>query len=125
MREKLPTDRAGLTTKVKINGHKLYSTFSCYPDGRPGEVFTHMDCGGSTVNGLLGTVAILLSICLQHGLSMEYLLEKLKDTKFEPSGTTTNAEIPMCSSIPDFIVRWIGLELKKRKQAGEAGMEQS
>ena len=110
---------------MKINGHRVYTTFSFYPDGRPAECFIRCDKGGSTMNGLLSSVALLLSICLQHGITMAYLKSKFEDVRFEPNGMTTNAEIPECSSIPDFLVRWIDLELKKRKQAGEAGMEQS
>lgn len=107
LRERLPTDRHSVVHKFKINGHKAYMIVGFYPDKRPGELFIHCDCGGSTMNGLLSTISILTSIALQHGISIDYLLSKFEGMKFEPSGLTANPEMPEASSFPDYIFRWI------------------
>lgn len=113
-RERLPTDRNGFTHKFNVSGYRGYVTISLYPDSRPGECFITMQKEGSTIGGLMDAIAILISIALQHGVTTEKLVEKLGDMRFEPSGTTTNPEIPECSSVVDYVVRWIALESGKR-----------
>lgn len=115
-RERLPTDRTGITHKFKLGGHKIYLTVGLYPDGRPAEIFCHFDKSGSTVNGLLQAISLLTSVALQHGISLEYLKGKFEGVRFEPNGMTSNADIQEASSIVDYIFRWIDIELKKRKK---------
>lgn len=124
-RERLQTDRVGMTHKFNVSGYKGYVTVSLYPDGRPGECFIVMQKEGSTIGGLMDAIAILISVALQHGVTSEKLVEKLGDMRFEPSGTTTNHEIPECSSVVDYVVRWIALESKKRRQIEDLKTEQS
>lgn len=114
-RERLPTDRRSVVHKLKIDGHKAYMTVGFYPDGRPGELFVTLGKDGSTMAGMMKTISILTSICLQHGISIEYLRSKFEGMKFEPSGLTTNPEIPEATSIPDYIFRWIDENAKKVK----------
>ena len=113
-RERLPENRQSLVHKLNIDGHKAYMIVGFYPDGRPGELFVTMGKDGSTVGGLMKTISLLTSICLQHGISTEYLRKKFDGMRFSPSGNTTNPNIPEATSIPDYIFKWIDMNQTKK-----------
>lgn len=111
-RERLPDTRRSLTHKFTIAGHEGYVTVGFYPDSnRPGEVFLEMSKSGSTVGGLMDSIGMLMSLCLQYGVPTEKLIGKLSGQKFEPSGITTYRDIPFARSIIDYVARWLGCEL--------------
>ena len=108
-RTRLPDTRDSVTHKFSISGHEGYLTVGLYPDGNPGEVFIKMAKQGSTVSGLVDTIAVLISVALQYGVPLESLVAKFEHTRFEPSGHTTNPEVGPASSISDYVFRWLGL----------------
>ncbi len=65
---------------------------------------------GSTVGGLMDTIATLLSLNLQYGVPVDAIVRKFEHMRFEPSGMTTNADIPFAKSPIDYVVRWMGME---------------
>ena len=99
-----------LTHKFEIAGHEGYITVGLYPDGRPGELFVQMSKEGSTIGGLMDTVATLTSISLQYGVPLEQLVKKFAYQRFEPSGFTKNPDIRTAFSITDYVFRWLGCE---------------
>ena len=109
-REKLPTDRKSITHKFTVNTHKGYMTVGLYEDGRPGELFITMAKEGSTVGGLMDAIGILTSIALQSGVPLIDLVRKFRGTTFEPMGPTMNKQIPVASSVVDYVFTWMGLE---------------
>ncbi len=118
-RERLPDERRSITHKFSIGGQEGYITAGLYEDGRPGEIFVKMSKEGSTVSGLMDTVALLTSVTLQYGVPIHDLSRKLKNTRFEPYGRTNNPQIPWTTSIVDYIFRW--LELKFAPEAASEG----
>src|SRR5258708_19474977 len=62
---------------------------------------------GSTVAGLMDSLALAVSIALQHGVSLRLFCEKFAHTRFEPSGWSGNPEIGYAKSIMDYIFRWL------------------
>jgi ribonucleoside-diphosphate reductase alpha chain len=108
-RKRLPNTRQSITHKFSISGHEGYVTVGLYEDGQPGEVFIKMAKQGSTISGLVDTIAILTSLALQYGVPVESLARKFEHTRFEPSGHTNNLEIPLASSIADYVFTWLGL----------------
>jgi ribonucleoside-diphosphate reductase alpha chain len=50
----------------------------------------------------------MTSIALQYGVPLRDLVSKFTHVRFEPSGFTGNAEIPIAKSIVDYIFRWMG-----------------
>ncbi len=109
-RQHLADERRSLTHKFRVADHEGYITCGLYEDGRPGEIFVKISKEGSMVSGLMDAVALLTSVTLQYGVPIEDLSRKLKNTRFEPYGTTGNPEIPWATSLVDYIFRW--LELK-------------
>ena len=107
-RHRLPDTRESITHKFSISGHEGYITVGLYEDSRPGEVFLTVAKQGSTLRGLLDTVAVLTSLSLQYGVPVEALARKFAFSQFEPSGHTTNPDIRVASSITDYVFRWLG-----------------
>jgi ribonucleoside-diphosphate reductase alpha chain len=63
---------------------------------------------GSTISGLMDTIATMTSIALQYGVPLRALVDKFSHTRFEPSGFTNNREIPMAKSVTDYVFRYLG-----------------
>jgi len=45
---------------------------------------------------------------LQYGVPLKVFVDKLLNTRFEPSGITANPNIRFVSSVLDYIARWLG-----------------
>jgi ribonucleoside-diphosphate reductase alpha chain len=108
VRHKLPDEREAMTHKFSIAGHEGYLTVGKYEDGQPGEIFLRMAKEGSTVSGLMDTIATMTSIALQYGVPLKALVDKFSHTRFEPSGFTNNREIPIAKSVMDYVFRFLG-----------------
>jgi ribonucleoside-diphosphate reductase alpha chain len=108
-RYKLPDERASFTHKFSIGGHEGYITVGMYEDHSPGEIFVRMAKEGSVIAGLMDSFATAISLALQHGVPLHVLIEKFKGTRFEPSGFTGNQEIPLATSIMDYLFRWLAI----------------
>jgi ribonucleoside-diphosphate reductase alpha chain len=107
-RRRLPSERQAVTHKFEIAGHEGYITVGLYPDGQPGEIFLKMAKEGSTISGLMDTLATSVSLALQYGVPLKDVVNKFAHVRFEPSGFTGNAEIPIAKSLVDYIFRWLG-----------------
>src|SRR5262249_46844540 len=107
-REKMPYERASVTHKFSVSGHEGYITVGMYEDGRPGEVFIKMAKEGSTLSGVMDGLAMTISLGLQYGVPLKVFVDKLLNTRFEPSGITANPNIRFVSSVLDYIARWLG-----------------
>lgn len=116
-RRKLPDERMSLTHKISVAGHEAYVHVGLYEDGAPGEIFIKMSKEGSTLSGVMDTLALSLSMNLQYGVPLDVLCEKLVNTRFEPMGMTTNREIPMVKSIMDYLGRWLALKFLTKEKA--------
>ncbi|MDE0884509.1 MAG: vitamin B12-dependent ribonucleotide reductase [Myxococcota bacterium] len=107
-RRKLSDERQAFTHKFSIAGHEGYLTVGLYDEGEPGEIFLKMAKEGSTISGLMDTIATMTSIALQYGVPLKALVDKFSHTRFEPSGFTNNPEIPIAKSVTDYVFRYIG-----------------
>ena len=107
-RRKLPVERESITHKFSIAGHEGYITVGLYEDGIPGEIFITMAKEGSTISGLMDSMAVVTSLSLQYGVPLQFLVDKFSHVRFEPSGWTGNPQIPYAKSIMDYIFRWLG-----------------
>ena len=107
-RRKLPDERQSITHKFSIGGHEGYLTVGMYEDGSPGEIFITMAKEGSTISGLMDSMAVVTSLSLQYGVPLQFLVDKFSHVRFEPSGWTGNSQIPYAKSIMDYIFRWLG-----------------
>lgn len=107
-RRKLPDERKSITHKFAVGGHEGYLIVGMYGDGMPGEIFIKMAKEGSTLSGFMDGLALSISIGLQYGVPLKAVVDKLTNTRFEPSGYTENPAIRYASSVLDYIARWLG-----------------
>ncbi len=116
-RRELPSRREAITQKVHIGTQRtLY--VSVHNDPNPAELFCRVKGVGCTteVTALYDILARLASLALQHGTPLEKLADMLAHTKFEPCGPVQgHSRIKLCTSVPDFIgkyllVEWCGRE---------------
>jgi ribonucleoside-diphosphate reductase alpha chain len=108
-RRRMPATRHSLTHKFEVAGHEGYLTVGMYEDGSPGELFITMAKEGSTVGGTMDAFGTAISLCLQYGVPVRELCQKFAHSRFEPSGFTKNADIPMAKSLVDYIFRWMSI----------------
>lgn len=107
VRRKLPVDRQSITHKFHIVDFEGYLTIGLYDDGSPGEIFFKASKEGSTISGLLDSWAMAVSLSLQYGCPLDTLVRLNYGTIFEPRGITCNKDIPLCSSIADYVFRYM------------------
>jgi ribonucleoside-diphosphate reductase alpha chain len=94
MRRELPMRRNSKTFKFVVGDSKGYFTVGEYDDGRPGELFIRM----AISNGL------------QYGVPLKDLVRMFTNMSFTPSGITSDQDIPVASSIVDYVFRRLALE---------------
>ncbi len=122
-RERLPDERKAITHHFQVGGHDGYVTVGLYPDGRPGEIFFRVTKEGSTVNGLMDSLGISMSMALQHGVPLKDLVRKLAHLRFEPAGATNHPKIRFAKSIPDYVARWLAAEFLTEDERRAIGLE--
>jgi ribonucleoside-diphosphate reductase alpha chain len=110
VRHKMPTDCLSHRHKFRIGAHKGYIHVGLYRDQKPGEVFIKMAKEGSTVSGLMDTVATMTSYMLQFGVPLRTLVDKFSYTNFEPAGMTNYKPVQFAKSPVDYLFRWLGAE---------------
>jgi ribonucleoside-diphosphate reductase alpha chain len=115
-RKSMDSERSGSTHKFAIcceskTGEpewiKGYLIHNVYDDGQLGEIFIRLGKSGETLMGLLDGFATAVSIGLQHGVPLLTFVEKFKNMRFEPSGMTKSADIPIAKSILDYIFTYL------------------
>jgi ribonucleoside-diphosphate reductase alpha chain len=109
-RRRLPDTRHSITHKFSVTGHEGYLTVGLYEDGQPGELFITMAKEGSTVGGLMDVIGTCTSMALQYGVPLITLVDKFRHARFEPSGMTSNRDIPFAKSLIDYIFCWLGCQ---------------
>jgi len=122
VRRRLPDEREAITHHFSIADHDGYITVGKYEDGGPGEVFMKMAKQGSTVSGLMDSLAICMSLALQYGVPLQIMADKLSHMRFEPSGFTGNPDIPMAKSIVDYVVRWLSSKFLSEDEKRQVGI---
>ncbi len=120
---KLPATRLSETHKFTIAGHQGFLTHSIYDDGTLAEIFIRIAKQGSTLAGLLDTFAISVSMALQHGVPLKKLCHQFIHGRYEPMGFTENANIPMVSSITDYIFKYLALRFLQADDLAEFGLD--
>jgi hypothetical protein len=103
--------RIGANPCSRCNGSGVrevdgYLTCNTYDDGRLGEIFIRIGKSGNE-EAIYEQWAIGASVALQFGVPVEAYFRKFLATQFEPAGATKNKDIPRCTSVIDYIARYI------------------
>src|SRR5262245_19002871 len=123
VRRHLPVERHSITHKFAVAGHEGYLTVGMYEDGSPGEIFIVMAKEGSTLSGVMDSFATTCSMALQYGVPLKVLVDKFSHTRFEPSGFTSNPQIPYAKSIMDYIFRYLASKFLPPDEARTLGVQ--
>ncbi|MBI2096988.1 MAG: vitamin B12-dependent ribonucleotide reductase [Candidatus Sungbacteria bacterium] len=121
-KRRLPPTRSSETHKFSIAGHEGYITYSIFEDGTLAEIFIRLAKQGSTLSGLLDTLAISVSMSLQYGVPLKALAGKYIYGRYEPAGVTENPEIPIAYSITDYIFRYLARRFLEKDDLFELGV---
>jgi len=123
----VPQMRPSITTEVKISDGSIttkgYLTIglSDMTEKRPVEVFMTFDKVGGVVQGMVHALCKSLSYNLQLGINVQDLAMAFVNTRFEPAGATTTQDIRVCTSIVDYIARFLLLTFVPDKLAEISG----
>jgi ribonucleoside-diphosphate reductase alpha chain len=77
---------------------------------------------GSTLSGVMDAFATAVSLTLQYGVPLEFLVNKFSHVRFEPSGWTNNAQIPYAKSVIDYIFRWMASKFLSPEEQAAVGV---
>jgi ribonucleoside-diphosphate reductase alpha chain len=121
-RRRLPDDRNEIGRKFRVGDYEGYIHVGVYDDGSPGDIFVDIAKDGTTLQGLMNSLMIAVSMGLQYGVPPEVYVSKLSHLRFEPSGMTNDADIRVAKSIPDYIFRWFGKKFLTTEQQEEIGI---
>jgi ribonucleoside-diphosphate reductase alpha chain len=121
-RKRLPDDRTEVGRKFRVGEYEGYIHVGTYDDGSPGDIFVDIAKDGTTLQGLMNSLMIAVSMGLQYGVPPEVYVSKLSHLRFEPSGMTNDADIRVAKSIVDYIFRWFGKRFLAPEQQEEAGI---
>ena len=121
-RRRLPLDRTEVGRKFQVGDYEGYIHVGLYEDGTPGDIFVDIAKDGTTLQGLMNSLMIAVSMGLQYGVPPEVYVSKLSHMRFEPSGITNDEDIRMAKSIVDYIFRWFGKKFLTVDQQEEIGI---
>ncbi|MGD8374115.1 MAG: vitamin B12-dependent ribonucleotide reductase [Candidatus Woesebacteria bacterium] len=110
VKRELPRIRNSRTFEFHVSDLKGYVTVGEYEDGTPGEVFFRISKQGSTLSGIMDSLAISVSHGLQYGVPLKSYAKAMINTSYAPAGITDDPEIRTASSITDYIFRRLALE---------------
>jgi ribonucleoside-diphosphate reductase alpha chain len=78
---------------------------------------------GSTLSGVMDSFATTCSMALQYGVPLKVLVDKFSHTRFEPSGFTSNPQVPYAKSIMDYIFRYLASKFLPAEEAKALGVQ--
>jgi ribonucleoside-diphosphate reductase alpha chain len=121
-RRRLPEDRTEIGRKFRVGEYEGYIHVGVFDDGTPGDIFCDVSKVGTTLQGLMNSLMISVSLGLQYGVPPEVYVSKFAHMRFEPSGLTNDSDIRTAKSIVDYIFRWFGKKFLTPEQQEEAGI---
>jgi len=86
MRERLDDERVGITRTKAFGNYKIAQILNYNEKGELKEIQLRMGKTGSLVMEHVVSMSILISKCLQYGVSPESIAKKLEGIVSEPSG---------------------------------------
>jgi len=122
VRRTLPKVRNAKTIRFKVADSKGYVTVGEFEDGTPGEVFIKIAKQGSTLSGIMESLAISVSYGLQYGVPLKSYVHALTNISFAPAGITDDKEIRTASSLVDYVFRRLALTYLSFDDLLELGM---
>lgn len=105
VRREMPKTRSARTFEFNVSGSKGFITVGEYEDGTPGEIFIKIAKQGSTLSGVMESLAISVSYGLQYGVPLKSYVHALTNMTFAPAGLTDDKEVKTATSLVDYIFK--------------------
>lgn len=105
VRREMPKTRAAKTFEFSVSGSKGFITVGEFEDGTPGEIFIKIAKQGSTLSGVMESLAVSVSYGLQYGVPLKSYAHALTNMTFAPAGLTDDKEIKTATSLVDYIFK--------------------
>ncbi|MGH3856505.1 MAG: hypothetical protein ACRDR6_24055 [Pseudonocardiaceae bacterium] len=102
--------RQGQTEFCDVGGARFYLTADRDEAGRLAAVFAKFPKQGSTIAGFTDAISVLISLGLEYGVPLERMVAELTNTRFEPQGITDDPDIPIATSVVDYLLRRLALD---------------
>jgi ribonucleoside-diphosphate reductase alpha chain len=118
----VPRVSAGTTTRFTVGDQKGYLTTSTAEDGGVGEVAVRMAKQGSTLAGMMDAFGIALSQGLRAGAPLEVYVSKFSNMRFTPDGRTDDEELPVATSLIDYMARRLAVDHLPPERRAELGI---
>lgn len=109
-RKNLDRARSGRTVSFRVGGAEGYLTTAEFPDGSLSDIYIMLGKVGSTMRGMVDSLARSVSLGLQAGVPLETYVADMVNTQFEPQGLTDDSELSMVTSLNDYIFRRLALD---------------
>ncbi|MCA1399348.1 hypothetical protein [Bradyrhizobium sp. BRP56] len=77
-REKLPNKRRSIAFTFEFEGHRYRASATRFADGRLAELFLDAGKFNSPLQQQAETAAVLVSLLLQHGVSVDVILHSIR-----------------------------------------------
>lgn len=126
VRREMPKVRSARTFEFNVAGSKGFITVGEFEDGTPGEIFVKIAKQGSTLSGVMESLAISVSYGLQYGVPLKSYVHALTNMTFAPAGLTDDSEIKTATSLVDYIFKRLAhtyLSFDDKLELGLASMD--
>lgn len=105
-----PNRRASLTQRMQVGGVTIFLGMGEYANGELSEIFLDSAKAGSGTRGYMRSLALAISIGLQHGVPLSEYVEALRGLCFPPCGAVQGHRfISHATSPVDAVARELGL----------------
>jgi ribonucleoside-diphosphate reductase alpha chain len=118
-RQRLSAERACVTRRFVIGGHKFYVRVGLYDDGKPGEVFvTQAGESGTHVAAALDLGSQAVSLALQYGVPLGTFVDHWRGVRACDVCGIPNADPYLsASSIWDAVAKWFAVRWPEQSAA--------
>ena len=117
-----PRVRRGRTYEFDLGSLSGTLTVGELPDGQPGEIYIRAAKQGSTLAGMCESLSITASLALQHRTPVIDVVRRLLNTRFEPSGITGDPDVPIATSLADYVARRLAVDYLDRDDLEQLGI---
>jgi ribonucleoside-diphosphate reductase alpha chain len=119
---RIPRVRRGQTTRFAVDGQKGYLTTTGDGEDRVGEVTIKIAKQGSTLAGMMDALGQVISLGLQAGAPLEDYVREFANSRFVPAGRTDDPELPLATSLMDYVGRRLAVDHLPQQRRAEMGV---
>jgi ribonucleoside-diphosphate reductase alpha chain len=112
----------GETTRFTVDDQKGYLTTTTAPDGSLQDLTIRMAKQGSTLAGMMDALGQAISLGLRAGAPPEVFIGKFTNMRFTPAGITDDPELPIATSLMDYVARRMAVDHLPAQRRAEMGI---